>query len=61
MVELLISAIQGLCVFGLMTGAYYAIRYGAEPAAVPAPAARYDAVTTHAWNVHGVRLGHARS
>lgn len=48
MIEFLVAAMQALCIFGLLCGAYFAISYGEDPIPV-ARAERFDPVTTHSW------------
>jgi hypothetical protein len=50
MIDFFVAWMQALCIVGLMCGAYYAITYGGEDAAVETRAPDYDAVTTHAWD-----------
>ncbi len=50
MVEYLIAAVQGLCLLGLLCGAYFSIVYGPDTEAAPS-AERFDPVTTHSWHI----------
>lgn len=59
MVEFLIAAVQGLCIFGLLCGAYFSITYGGETEAAPS-AEDFDPVTTHSWHVGDSGIRHAR-
>ena len=48
MAEFLITLAQGLCICGLLYGAYLSITYSeAEP---PKTRERFDPVTTHTWS-----------
>lgn len=59
MVEFLIAAVQGLCIFGLLCGAYLSIAYG--PEAEEAPSTEdFDPVTTHSWHIGDRGIHHAR-
>jgi hypothetical protein len=58
--EFLIAAVQGLCIFGLLCGGYFAIGYGADSEAAPARTS-FDPVTTHSWSMGEARAHHART
>jgi len=60
MAEFLIAAVQGLCIFGLLCGAYLSITYAPEAESVRT-AARYDPVTTHAWSAPVEPRNHVRA
>jgi len=59
MVDFLVAAMQGVCIFGLVCGAYFAISYGEQSIPV-ARAERFDPVTTHSWTPADRTRGYAR-
>lgn len=60
MFELVMAAVQAACIAGLLFGAYLSIGEGEKPA-VRASDARFDPVTTHAWQAAQVRRRNGRS
>ena len=59
MIEFLVAAMQALCIFGLLCGAYFAISFGEKPIPV-ARAERFDPVTAHSWTAANQSRRYAR-
>jgi hypothetical protein len=59
MVEILVASVQGLCIVGMLVGAYLSISYGAHAEAAPASDERFDPVTAHSWHVYSPAYAHA--
>ena len=56
MVDFLVAIAQGLCLAGLVWGAYFAITYAEDESA--AKPVRFDPVTGHVWTVVEEDRGH---
>lgn len=50
MVDFLIAAAQGLCIAGMLSGAYFSLRYHGERALARSSDTRFDPVTAHVWS-----------